>query len=368
MEIVFWIFIASATLQGLYYVLVFARLNFIRETNSLSDVLPPVSVVICAHNEAENLIKYLKVVLIQQYPIFEVILVNDRSTDNTIDVMVDFYKRNINVRIINIPPEEVSSYAGKKQALMKGIALAQYETIVVTDADCRPASTHWLAKLVGTYLNKTRIVLGYSPFEKRNGFLNKLIRYENLMTALQYFGFAKAGMPYMGVGRNLSYKKSVFTEFEGFETHCELPTGDDDLLVNAMAIAGSTEICMDKDTFMFTPAASTFREWLNSKRRHLRSGFRYKWHHRIILFLFALSSFLFYSTFVILLGGLSMLKYVLLVFLASLILKFISVFGVYKKLGAPDLIFLAPILDVAYTGYLLIVFFLLLLKPKNSWT
>lgn len=368
MEMVFWIFIASAALQVLYYLLVFARLNFVRGMNGVSENLPPVSVVICAHNEAENLKKYLKVVLIQQYPVFEVILVNDRSTDATIDVIVDFYKRNTNVRILNILPDEVNAYAGKKQALMKGIALAQYETIVVTDADCRPASTHWLAKLVGTYMGNTQIVLGYSPFEKRKGFLNKLIRYENLMTALQYLGFAKAGMPYMGVGRNLSYKKSVFANFDGFEKHRELPTGDDDLLVNAMAKAGSTEICLDKDAFMFTPAATTFREWVNRKRRHLRSGFRYKWYHRLILFLFALSGFLFYSTFVILLSGLWMLKYVLLVFLATLVLKMLSVFRVYKKLAASDLIFITPLLDVAFTGYLLIVFFLLLLKPKKSWT
>ncbi len=362
------LFFACAAIQLLYYVVVFARLNFVRPFNGLPEFLPPASVIICAKNEAHNLAQYLKVVLIQQYKQYEVIVVNDQSTDNTIDVLVEFYLRNKNLKIVNIEPGETKTLAGKKYALMKGIEAATFDTIVVTDADCRPASTQWLAKMVGAYLHPTKIVLGHSPFERQAGFLNKLIRYENFITALQYFGFAQAGIPYMGVGRNLSYKKDLFAKFKQSDRAKNIPTGDDDLLVNHAATAKNTELCIDKDAFVYTKAQPTFSAWLNQKRRHLRAGFRYKLYHAFLLFLFALSSFLFYALFIFLLLKVSLLKLVLAVFFATLLAKFVITFRIYRKLGSEDLRILSPVLDIAYTFYLVVIFFLLLLKPKNSWT
>ncbi len=362
------VFFACAALQCLYYLLVFARLNFVRPFKGLPEFLPPASVIICAKNEAQNLAQYLKVVLIQQYKQYEVIVVNDQSTDNTIDVLVEFYLRNKNLKLVNVAPGEDKTNSGKKYALQKGIAAATFDTIVVTDADCRPATTIWLAKMVGAYMQNTKVVLGHSPFEKQPGFLNKLIRYENFITALQYFGFAQSGMPYMGVGRNLSYKKDLFKAFASSGKQKEIPTGDDDLLVNAVATGKNTEVCIDKDTFIYTKPQTTFTAWLNQKRRHLRSGFRYKIHHAALLFLFALSSFLFYGLFVLLLVKTILLPWVLGAFIATLLLKFAVTYRIYSKLGSEDLRFLSPVLDIAYTFYLLVIFFLLLLKPKNSWT
>lgn len=362
------IFFACAAVQCLYYLLVFARLNFVRPFKGLPEFLPPASVIICAKNEAQNLAQYLKVVLIQQYKQYEVIVVNDQSTDNTIDVLVEFYLRNKNLKIVNVAPGEDKTNSGKKYALQKGIAAATFDTIVVTDADCRPATTVWLAKMVGAYMHHTKVVLGHSPYEKQPGFLNKLIRYENFVTALQYFGFAQSGMPYMGVGRNLSYKKEVFTNYNPGDKQKAIPTGDDDLLINAVATDKNTEVCIDKDTFIYTRPQTTLSGWLNQKRRHLRSGFRYKIHHSALLFLFALSNFLFYALFMVALVKSNLLIVLTGVFLLTLLLKLAVTFRIYSKLGAEDLRFFAPVLDIAYTIYLVVIFFLLLLKPKNSWT
>ncbi len=367
MLIVFKIFVACAVLQLLYYLLVFLRLNFVRPFKGVPEFLPGVSVIICAKNEAKNLQQFLKIVLIQQYKQFEVIVVNDQSTDNSIDVLVEYYKRNKNLKIINIEKNAKKPYPGKKFALLKGLEAATFDTVVVTDADCRPATTHWLATMVGTYLDETQIVLGHSPCEERPGFLNKLIRYENFITALQYFGFAKAGLPYMGVGRNLSYKKDLMKGFKGFDKAKNIMTGDDDLFVNAVATAGNTEICIDKAAFIYTQPETTFGGWLNQKKRHLRSGFKYRFIHQLLLFLFALSNFAFYVAFVVLTAKLVMVKIVLGVFMALLLSKFIITFRTYKKLGFENLRFLSPLLDITYTGYLLIIFFLLLLKPKDNW-
>lgn len=367
MQIVLIVFIAAAAIQVLYYALVFARVGFVRSSNFIPEGLPPASVIICAHNEAENLKRFLKVVLIQQYPQFEVILVNDASTDNTIDVMVDYYTRNTNVRIMNITADEKKGYAGKKYALMKGVELARFDTIVLTDADCRPATTHWLSHMVGAYMGGTGIVLGYSPFEKGKGLLNKFIRYENVVTAMQYLGFAKAGLPYMGVGRNLSYKKELFNTTGALQKHKDLPTGDDDLFVNAVAKGSNTEICLNKNAFTYTQAPETFAEWLNKKRRHLRSGFKYKFHHQLLLFLFALSGLVFYAAAFVLLINMFSFKLVIGVFVSCLLLKLLFGFKAYYKLQATDLLFLSPMFDVLHTLYLLFVFFLLLLKPKKNW-
>jgi cellulose synthase/poly-beta-1,6-N-acetylglucosamine synthase-like glycosyltransferase len=366
MSILFYILLACACIQLVYYLVFFLRLSFVRGFRSLPESLPPASIIICAKNEAANLVQNLKIVLIQQYPQFEVIVVNDQSTDNTIDVLVDYYKRNKNMKLVNIAAGESKNLPGKKYALMKGIEMASFETIVVTDADCRPATTHWLAKMVGTYLYETKIVLGFSPYEKCPGFLNRLIRYENFMTAMQYFGLALAGLPYMGVGRNLSYKKELFKNFS-FNTNDSTLTGDDDLLVNAVATGKNTEVCIDKDAFMYTRPAATFKEWLNQKRRHLRSGFKYKLHHKLLLFLFAASNFIFYACFIILLLQVAFLKWALLAFLITAMLRFVITFRAYKKLGSGDLKWLSPFLDVVYCGYLLLIFLLLLLKPKDTW-
>lgn len=362
------VFIAIAIIHSLYYLVFFARLNLVRPFSGMPEYLPPASIIICARNEAENLKRYLKVVLIQQYKQYEVIVVNDQSTDNTIDVLVDFYLRNKNLKIVDIKPGEKKPYEGKKYALMKGIEVATFDTIVVTDADCRPASTMWLGKLVGAYMNETQIVLGHAPYEKQPGLLNKLIRYENFMAAMQCFGYAKAGIPYMGVGRNLSYSKGLFKSFGGFDKAKHLPTGDDDLLVNATATRKNTEVCIDKDAFVYTRAETTFAGWINQKRRHLRSGFKYRFYHVFLLFLFSLSLLLLYAAPVYLLVKGIMPVAVLGVLGGVLLLKLLTTFSIYRKLGEADLITISPLLDIAYTVYLLIIFFLILLKPKKSWT
>ncbi len=361
------IFIACVAIQLLYYLLVFFRLNFVRPFKDVPEFLPGVSVIICAKNEARNLQQFLKIMLIQQYRQFEVIVVDDQSTDNTLDVLVAYYKRNKNLKIVSVGKNEKKPYAGKKYALMKGLEAAAYDTIVVTDADCRPATTHWLARMIACYMDDTQIVLGHSPYETQSGFLNKIIRYENFMTALQYFGFAKAGLPYMGVGRNLSYKKELIKGFKGFDKAKNMLTGDDDLFINAVATGKNTMLCVDKAAFMYTGPEKTFSGWLNQKKRHLRSGFKYKFIHQLLLFVFALSNLAFYITFIALLAKGELLKPVLALFLGLLLAKLIATFRVYKKLGSEDLRFLSPVLDITYTAYLLIIFFLLLLKPKDSW-
>ena len=365
MIIVFGVFTAVAVIQVLFYSLVFGKLAYSREPHYEPDEFPPVSVVICAKNEAENLKKNLKVVMIQNYPTFEVIIVNDQSTDNTVEVIAEYFDRNDNIRLFNIKPGE-KPLPGKKFALKTGIENAQYDIIVVTDADCKPVSAHWLEHLVGNYLSDTDFVLGYAPFYKAPTLLNKIARYENVMTAMQYLSFAKVGMPYMGVGRNMSFRKELFTGWDQ-KNGKNISSGDDDLFVNALAKSRNTELCLHKDAFTYSEAKTTWREWIRQKTRHVSTSGHYKLFHKLVLFLFALSNFLFYTTFIVLCIKAFILPIVLLSLALVLFTKYVVTARINNKLQQSDLTGWLIIMDPLYVVYLLLIFILSIFRPNPEW-
>jgi cellulose synthase/poly-beta-1,6-N-acetylglucosamine synthase-like glycosyltransferase len=365
MIIVFGVFTAVAVIQVLFYSLVFGKLAYRSEPHYEPDEFPPVSIVICAKNEAQNLKKNLKVVMIQNYPAFEVIIVNDQSTDNTVEVIAEYFDRNDNIRLFNIKPGE-KPLPGKKFALKTGIENAQYDIIVVTDADCKPVSAHWLEHLVGNYLNDTDFVLGYAPFYKAPTLLNKIARYENIMTAMQYLSFAKIGMPYMGVGRNMSFRKELFTGWDQ-KNGKNISSGDDDLFVNALAKSRNTELCLHKDAFTYSDAKTTWQEWIRQKTRHVSTSSHYKLIHKFVLFLFALSNFLFYTSFLVLCIKAFILPIVLLSLVLVLFTKYVITAKINNKLQQSDLTGWLIIMDPLYVVYLLLIFILTIFRPNPEW-
>ena len=201
----------------------------------------PVSVIICARNEADNLDNYLPVILSQDYPDYEVIVVNDCSTDNSDIILKKYLEQYPQLRISTIKEDKKFSH-GKKLAVTIGIKAAKYDRLLFTDGDCKPESNQWLSLMAANFSADTSIVLGYGGYFPQPGLLNKYIRYDTLMIALQYFSFALCKIPYMGVGRNLAYKRSLFYAGKGFSTHFHLASGDDDLFVNENATKTNTAI------------------------------------------------------------------------------------------------------------------------------
>jgi cellulose synthase/poly-beta-1,6-N-acetylglucosamine synthase-like glycosyltransferase len=303
--------------------------------------------------------------MIQNYPAFEVIIVNDQSTDNTVEVIAEYFDRNDNIRLFNIKPGE-KPLPGKKFALKTGIENAQYDIIVVTDADCKPVSAHWLEHLVGNYLNDTDFVLGYAPFYKAPTLLNKIARYENIMTAMQYLSFAKIGMPYMGVGRNMSFRKELFTGWDQ-KNGKNISSGDDDLFVNALAKSRNTELCLHKDAFTYSDAKTTWQEWIRQKTRHVSTSSHYKLIHKFVLFLFALSNFLFYTSFLVLCIKAFILPIVLLSLVLVLFTKYVITAKINNKLQQSDLTGWLIIMDPLYVVYLLLIFILTIFRPNPEW-
>jgi len=248
-QILFYVFCLVTLIQLLYYWLLFSRLANYKKPDRLQSQQHPVSMVICARDEAANLARNLPGVLVQTYPTtHEVIVVNHNSQDETRYLLEEFKKNFKQLQVVNLE-QEAKGIPGKKYPLSIGIKEARHEVILLTDADCVPASEHWLWKMQDAYSNGVEVVLGYGAFYKKPGMLNKLIRFETFHTALQYFSLALAGLPYMGVGRNLSYKKGLFLRNKGFSSINHVLSGDDDLFINQVANKHNTGIVIDPEAF-----------------------------------------------------------------------------------------------------------------------
>src|SRR5690554_6578537 len=254
---------------------------------------PPVSLIVCAKNEAENLSKHIPLWLEQDYPNFELILINDASNDETLEVMEAFATEDSRIKIVNVKNIE-AFWGNKKYALTLGIKRAKNNQLIFTDADCFPASKEWLSHMVAGFSDEKQLVLGYGAYQKQPGFLNQLIRFETLMTAVQYFSYAKMGNPYMGVGRNLAYTSTLFYENSGFMRHIKVASGDDDLFVNDAATSRNTAICIAPKAFTYSLPKKTWKKWILQKKRHYTTAKLYKPLHRILLGAYFIFNLLFW--------------------------------------------------------------------------
>lgn len=264
------------------------------ENSEQESSLYGVSVVVAARNEHENLQKLLPKLLSQNYSHFEIVIVDDRSTDETAIFLEKMQSQNPHLKSVRIleKPEKIS---GKKNALTAGIRTAQYDLLLLTDADCLPHSENWIKQMVKPFSDpKTEIVLGYSPYEVQNSWLNRMIQFETWLTLIQYFSAYSWRIPYMGVGRNLAYRKNIFFEKKGFEKHQEWAGGDDDLLINEASWFGNTKIVWDEESHCISKPSPNYKAWLRQKIRHLSVGTQYKMRDRLWIGTFVLSYSLFW--------------------------------------------------------------------------
>ncbi len=326
----------------------------------------PISVIICARNEVKNLAQYLPSVLHQDYPQFEVIVVNDRSWDGTRQLLEEFSTKYKNLKVVTVSEGE-KFIAGKKFAVTMGIKASKYDWLVFTDADCQPATSNWLMGMQKPVNVKTELVLGYSPYLKKFGILNSLIRFETFFTAVNYLSYSLKGMPYMGVGRNLAYKKELFFKTKGFAAHIHIPSGDDDLFVNANANAGNTEIRMNRETHVWSEPKTSFLAYLRQKKRHIGASKLYKPKHKFILTVQVVLQFLFYLCAIILLCFNETLYIALGVLITSFLVRAFVYPRLLKRLNYGELRFWFPILDVLLFAFLVFNSFLSIFVKKVQW-
>lgn len=294
-----WIFLLLCLLCFLYQliyecILLFAITRHNKKVSSPTALqLPLVSVVICAKNEAPNLRENLPFIMQQDYPDFEVLVVDDGSEDQTSELLSQYSKQYGNLRILSLSKEEKKG-AGKKYALRKGIENARHAVLLLTDADCRPATKNWVREMASLITEQHKIVLGVSPYKQEASFLNDLIRYETLQTTLQYSGLALLGLPYMSVGRNVCFDKHLWQSKTWTEEELSIPSGDDDLVIQTLASRQNTSVCLSKESFTYSKATKTWAAWIKQKMRHYEPGKLYKLSHRLILGSYLSAKLLFY--------------------------------------------------------------------------
>lgn len=288
-----YFFIAIVFIQIFYYLGIFGKFAFAKPQTTTPKKLP-VSVIVCAKNEEENVKKYVPLLADQNYPDFEIVLIDDASSDETLEIFEQFETQYPNIRLVKVKNNE-AFWGNKKYALTLGIKAATKDYLLFTDADCYPTSKEWINAMTSQFTMNKTIVLGYGAYEKtERSLLNKIIRFETVLTAVQYFSWAKAGLPYMGVGRNLAYKKEEFFNVNGFIEHIQVRSGDDDLFVNQAATKANTTIAYTPESFTYSKPKETYKEWFTQKRRHIATASYYKLFDKIQLSLFYSSQLLFF--------------------------------------------------------------------------
>ncbi len=300
--------------------------------------LEPVSVIICAKNEDENLTDFLPKVLTQEYPEFEVVVVNDCSWDNTENVIDEFAKIFPNLRKANIKEDAYYKH-GKKFAMLVGIKAAKYNHLVFIDADCYPSSNNWLREMAAGFTAEQEIVLGYGAYEKQKSFLNNLIRYDTFIIAVNFLSSAIKRKAYMGVGRNMAYTKDLFFREKGFSKHYHLVSGDDDLFVNQAATENNVNVCINEEAITYSKAKKTFKEWRIQKARHLTTAPLYSSASRARLTFNYFSQIYFYCSLVPLFFSMNTLLVIPILLVLKMSAQILILNKAARKLGETDLLY-----------------------------
>jgi glycosyltransferase involved in cell wall biosynthesis len=348
-----------------YWIFIFSRFSLYKDKyikkSDISQFGNATSVILAVKDEEENLKKNLDFVINQNLKGFELTIIDDHSSDETCKYLNKIAKEHQHIKIL----ENISN-KGKKNALTLAVSDCDRDIIVLTDADCKPASSEWLSLMASRFSDeKTEIVLGYSPYTGYN-FLSKFIRFETFMTALQYFSYAVSGMPYMGVGRNMAFKKEVFVRSDGYSDHIDIQSGNDDLFVMANATSKNTAIQIDTKSFMFTDPQKTIKDFLIQKSRHISSSFKYKPIFKILLSLYSFSHIAFYLSLLILILQAYYAEFIALWLFRFVVLLLVS-YRSMNILKEKDLFKYLALLDFLMFIYYIVLTMFFAFKPKVKW-
>jgi len=362
---VFILFGISWIIQMIFYWMIYGKLAFYRRKEENTDQ-KPVSVVICAKKEYQTLLHTLPSVLEQDYPDYEVIVVNDASDDDSIELLNSFSRKYKHLRIFNLE-RNLNFFSGKKFPLSLGIKSAQNEIILLTDADCQPASSLWIKNMVSNYDMRTDIVLGYGTYKKAVGLLNRLIRYDSFLVAMQYFSFALSGSPYMGVGRNLSYRKELFYKAKGFTSHYKLNSGDDDLFINRAANRANTRIEISPEAQTVSIAKTSLVQWIIQKRRHYSTAYYYRPVFKFFLSLNYASKLLLYLSFITLIFLNCNRLIALIAFSVFFLSHWLIMAFSTNKMRENDLAVLSPVFEVMVLALSPLIYFSNYIVKQEKW-
>ena len=263
--ILFIIMFVLFSIQVFYYLYFYRKPLKYLESEEKGDVLytdkrPGVSVIVYAKNDAEHLEVFLSSILSQNYPDFDVIVVNDGSTDETRDVVTRLESEYDNLYQTYIP-DEARSLSRKKLALTVGIKAAKHDIVMLTNANCEPEGSDWLTYMMRNFVEGVDIVAGYAYIDGEGQRKRRYVAYDRLMFTLRYVSYILLHKTYMAEGYNLAYRKDLFFRNKGFSKHLNLHYGDDDLFINEVATADNTRIELSPESRMIIHYENNFKAW-----------------------------------------------------------------------------------------------------------
>ena len=360
----FWLilFSAACVVQLVYWLVLHAGFRRAqRPAGPMPEAPPPISIIVPVRNEAANLPVLLAALTRQSYPHYEIILVDDASTDATSALARTWQHAHPNLRLLRL---EAPKEPRKKHALTQGIEAAAHNLLAFTDADCAPPPD-WLATLARHHgaTEQETLLVGYSPFRKAPGLLNRLARYETFVTGFLTAATVGLGRPYMAVGRSLSYSRSVFRHIGGFAHSLHSMSGDDDLLVQEVTRrrAAVVRVVLESRSFVPSMPPPTWRVWLRQKRRHLSAGRFYERGIQAHLGLFHATSVALWAA-PLALGwiGVGLLG-------AKLLVQAAVLYRAAALLHERDLLPTQPFLELLYAAYNLVLAPLGLARMPKRW-
>jgi cellulose synthase/poly-beta-1,6-N-acetylglucosamine synthase-like glycosyltransferase len=359
---------ACFALVGLgYTAYFFTRLAFKKPVVATDQVsCPPVTIILAARNESDNLYENIPLLMQQDYPEFEVIVVNHQSIDDT-TYLLSAYQRNYpNLRVIEVA-KSPHLRPGKKLPLTLGVKGARYEHLVFTDADCKPASMDWLKGIVTGFSDAQQVVLGYGPISRDKGFLNRLVRFDTAWIGMSYMSFALAGKAYMGVGRNMAYTKSIFNEVNGFKSHYAISSGDDDLFVQDAVQKTAVSVVLDERTFCVSDGPDSWEGFVRQKSRHFTTSIHYEVIKKLLLGIYPASLLLTWLSFVILMFNTEYRWLTLVIFVVTSGLKWWFQGKSFSKLRETSFIPYLPFWELFHALVIPLIYYTADKKRTAKW-
>lgn len=278
---------------------------------------PGISIVITAKNEAKNLSENLPFILEQDYPKFQVIVVNNGSTDNSEDVLNNLQSKYIDKLYVTYLPVESEVVNSKKLALTIGIKAAKHDILLFTEADTKPLSNKWVNEYAKEFAKGMDVVLGGCQLKVCSGFYRKFILFDNLLFGLEYLSMALIKKPYSGVERNMAYRKDLFFKNKGFSSILNIEHGEDHLFINKIANSENTSVLISPESMVKSNIANSLSTWRSFKGKYLITKKHLNGFQNKILPLEIVSRYSFYFSFVLMFITGVLLSSITLIALAS---------------------------------------------------
>ncbi|ETN96840.1 glycosyltransferase [Zhouia amylolytica] len=360
-------FVAVIAIQIFYLLFFFRRFAFHKETAAKKESVPAISIIIFIKNQAEDLKENLPYILSQNYPEFELVLINYDSYDDSLDIMESFADKYPQIKIVNVKNNE-AFWGKKKYALTLGIKAAKYNHLVFTEINCKPDSDHWLLEIASKFDSEKTIILGYSAFKKiKKSLLNAFIRFENLVATTHRFSYLLSGIPVSGNGKNLAYHKDEFFNNSGFINHIDISNGEDQLFINQAATSKNTSLIYSKDSFTESISTDSFETWIDHKKSEYALIKKYKSKHRALINIYYTSQLLFIPLAILLI----ILQYKIPVVIGLILLRWIIVYSIYipiaKKLEETSLLWALPFYEILLIFFQFLIFISNIISKPTNW-